>query len=152
MEKEDIIKQSFASFMTEELLNPLVERYFELLENDVSAYFHRLNQPFAELLEEYYPNYFSEDYKACIGTYYHASMYGDAIEESKLMEIMQTHADDDDDRGIHGVHMLFPDSIKSIKYHLEKESVREARLYYDDVTDIINIIIIKNLNSGKIEF
>ena len=148
----ELVKSSFSTFMQKELLSPLVDKYFDIYGSELT-HFKRLSEPLAALLDEYYPDYYSSDYKAYTGCFYYASLWGDSVSEEDLLNELKKYIDDETDTGIHqsGLHILFPDSMDSIKFTLDRESVRELRLYFDDIPDIIHLIIIEMLNSGELQ-
>lgn len=148
----ELVKSRFSKFMKKELLSPLVDKYFDIHETGLT-YFKRLSEPLAALLDEYYPDYYSSDYKAHIGCFYYASLWGDSVSEEELLNELKKYIDDETDTRIHqsGLHILFSDSLDSIKFTLDRESVRELRLYFEDISDVIHLIIIEMLNSGELE-
>lgn len=145
---DDVIREAFSAFLTNELLNPTVDKYLESRFD--AEYIHRLSEPMAELLSEYYPEYYAEDYKSQIGKYFFASLYGDALTEDHLFNKLSEFKDDETDVNVRGINLRFTESFSALKTSFELESLRESRFLVHDTDEIVELIILKLLNEGKI--
>lgn len=142
-EIKEAVEKDTIDFFKHNLIIPIID-FFE--ENTDEQCYKIFTKELADLFDEYQPNYFGSEHSQYIGQYFYSSLYGDALSEPLLIEIITA----DDHEKFNGLDVYFEDS-NTLKYQAE-DIVKGNNLsldFFNFTGELFKLYTIQNLNKNR---
>lgn len=140
---KEAVENNIVDFFKNNLISPTIEFF----ENHYDEQCYKLfTKELADLFDEYQPNYFGIEHSKYIGQYFYSSLYGEALPEDLLIDIITA----DEHKDFRGLEIYFEDS-DDLKYVAEDivKGNNESLDFFRFTEELFRLYTIKNLNQNR---